>query len=407
MLTADLLRASVRNGAITPRFVPTDDPGLVRRADDLVALFRQNEGGTRGELDELLDDIVGDETHFAVTRGLCKLLHDRSTWETVSPIDPVDLRRHIFEASAAAHPVGTARSRLHETTREDILSRVADALGVSADEVEAGMYADLKAEQRLTRFRPIDGLALLHRYNLAQAQGLLFRAHELRVTVGVDRPSRLRQVFRWLKFHQLMHRTVRGKDGYAITIDGPLSLFAQSQRYGLQMAKFLPALLLADRWSMEADVDWPHAKKPLRFTLTPESGLTTHLRSKGTWITEEEREITRRVDEHASSWKVSRKARVIDLGGRDVLVPDFTVVCEETGREAHVEIIGFWRRAYLERRLEVLAQHGPSNLVLCVSRKMAAEKHTELQAMPSHVVEFAKVIPLGRFLESVDAAAGS
>lgn len=402
MLTADLLRANVRKGRIKPRLIDPDDQVLRATAAELVDIFERHVGLRRGELDEAVADVVGDETQFAVTRGLVKLLDDRSDWQTQAPLDPVELRRLVFEASAAAHPVGTRRSRLHATTRDDVLARVAEALGTTPEAVEDGLYADLKSEQRLAAFRAIEPLALLHRYNLAQAQGLLLRAHELRIHVDVDRPSALRQLFRWLKFHQLMHRTERASGGgWHIVVDGPLSLFEQSQRYGVQMAKFLPALLLAERWRLEADVDWPHSAEPLRLELDPTDGLVTHLRSRGTWISDEERRLTDRIEAEDGTWTVSRKVPVVDLGGVDVLVPDFVVRCRETGREAVVEMVGFWRANYLKRRAEVLAAHGPPNLVLCVSRRLAAGEDLALGALGGHVVDFASVVPLARFMDVV------
>jgi hypothetical protein len=265
------------------------------------------------------------------------------------------------------------------------------------------MYSDLKAEHRLTEFRTIDPRALLERYNLALAQGLLFRATSMTIEVVARTPSRLRQLFRWLKFHQLMHRAERSEKGWSIVIDGPLSLFDQSQRYGLQMAKFLPALLLIKDWTMRAEVRWRDRSEILSFELAPADGLVTHLKSRGTAVSREEKLLTKRIDEK-TDWKVSRRAQVVDLGGRDVLVPDFSLVAPD-GRRAHVEIIGFWRRSYLERRLEVLARFGPPNLVLCVSRRLATEKSAELGELSDRVVDFAEVISLPRVLKVVERVA--
>ena len=182
-------------------------------------------------------------------------------------------------------------------------------------------------------------------------RGCFLRATELRVDVCVDRPSRLRQLYRHLKFHQLMHRAERvTKVRWRITIDGPLSLFDQSQKYGLQMANFLPAVLLLDDWSIEADLRWGTERKELTFKLDPEAGLTTHLKERGTYITEEEATFVKRLKDKGGDWQPKRRAKVVDLGGRDVLVPDFIVENTKTGAEVMVEIIGYWRRGYLERR---------------------------------------------------------
>ena len=40
--------------------------------------------------------------------------------------------------------------------------------------------------------------------------------------------------------------------GFTITIDGPTSLFKPSTRYGLAIAKLLPALLHVSKWSLKA-----------------------------------------------------------------------------------------------------------------------------------------------------------
>ena len=64
-----------------------------------------------------------------------------------------------------------------------------------------------------------------------------------------------------------MHR-VEGDaaEGYLIRLDGPMSLFKSSGRYGLQMASFLPTLLHFDRWSLNARLnvgqETPRARLP-------------------------------------------------------------------------------------------------------------------------------------------------
>ena len=378
-------------------YIDADSEDLLARAGELIRCFESAEGASREAFDESLRDLVGDDVTFAVTRGLAKLLHDRSTWEPACPVPAPELRRLLFERSAADHP-------LSETIgRDAAIASVADQLGLTPEQVELGMYADRKSEHRLTAFRPMEPGALLDRYNLALAQGLLYRAHTMTIRVAVRAPNRLRQLFRWLKFHQLMHRAVRDGDGWRVEIDGPLSLFSQSQRYGLQMAKFLPALLLVSDWTMTARVQWRDNPSDLTFELTPEDGLRTHLKSRGTAVSREEKLLTERVLEK-SDWTVSRRARVLDLGGEDVLIPDFTLRSPD-GREAHVEIIGFWRRSYLERRMDVLRRHGPANLVLCVSRRMATEKSAELLELSDRIVDFAEVISLRRVIDTAERVA--
>jgi predicted nuclease of restriction endonuclease-like RecB superfamily len=390
MLTADLLRVTTRNGELKPRYVDAEDDKLLGRAARLCALYQANIGISRGEMKERVADIVGDDASFAVTRGLKKLLDDRSAWEPVSQVDPVDLRRAVFETAAAMAPVSVRPNKRH-ASRDQVLRVAAGKLGMSAEDLDAAMYADLKAEHRLTAHKALEPLALMHRYNLALAQGMLYRATALRVRIATRRPKQVRALFRELKFLQLMHRAVREGKEWVVTIDGPLSLFSQSQRYGLQLARLIPSILLLDGWSFEADVAWNNDGKLFRFALSPDAGLVSHLKPRGTWRSEEEKTLVKRIAK--KGWEVDRRPRIIDLDGRGVLVPD--MVLKRDGRELLVEIVGYWRKSYIERRATLIAEAGPKNLVLCVSKGLNTESGP-LTGLQVSVLPFANVINVAK-----------
>lgn len=403
MLTADLMRVVIRGDEIRPSFLRKRREAFVSRADGLVTTWKQAVGAPRHELEAALEEIIGDDRDTAVLRGLAKLLDDRSTWEVGSPIDPVDLRRRIFEE---AHRVRTA-SQMTTAVGEDraaILDAVARELGVSVDAVEQGLYADLRTEQRLASFRSIDAEGLVDRYDLALVQGVLLHASELRVDLQVARAASLRAILRMVRFHQLMHRVERvSATRWRLIIDGPASLFRQSQRYGMQIATFVPWLLSLDTWALEADVIWGAAKRACTLRVASDDGLRGERKLRGAWIAKEHELLLARIAERPEGWEVADEVVVEDLGGQDALVPDLVLRHTATGRRAYVEIVGFWRRAWLERRLETLRAHGPSNLVLCVSKRMATEVGDALDAFP--VVPFAEVISWPRVREAADRVA--
>lgn len=406
MLTADLVRATVRSGVVRAQYVDPDDADLIARAAQLVALFADSVGQPRAELDDALDDLASDDPRPIVLRGLAKLLDDRSEWSAVAPLDPGDLRRRVFEAAAASHPVGTRRSAVHPVCRQDVLVQVASELGVEPQTVERALYADLREEHVLQTFDPLQPDELLHRYNLGIAQGVLLRARELRIDVKVRKPAQLRWIYRQLKFHQLMHRSTALPDGsWRLTIDGPASVLGGGQRYGLQMALLLPSVLRLDHWELEADVDWPE-HGTVAFRLTPKQGLRATVRETGTWVSAEEKLLVERLRTAKTTWRVEPTAEVIELAGQDVLVPDLVMVCGATGRRVWVEIVGYWRRDWLVRRLELLAAHAPGNLVLCVSKRLKLDRD-ELGAAFSGVVEFGEVIPVPKLLAALEAVSAA
>jgi hypothetical protein len=349
-----------------------------------------------------MDDLLADDRSHMVSKGFAKLLDDRAVWETASPLEPSELRRMVFERAAACHPVSATPDNTR-TWRGTVLQEVARETGMTVEAIEQAFYADLKDEQRMVSYKPMAPRDLLDRYNLALAQGVLLRAREMRLHVAVSRPQKLRQLFRWLKFHQLMHRAKRvSASRWDIVIDGPMSLFSQGQRYGVLMAQFLPAILLLDQWAIEADIQWPNHDQTLQFRLTPDDGLRTHLTEKGVWVSQEDKVLYERINA-GSDWTASRDAEIMDLGGQDVVVPDLVLTRNRDQKKAFVEIVGFWRASWLERRAAVLRQHAPENLIVCISRRLAAGDKGE--GFAEDWIDYAEVIPLARILAQAEKIA--
>ncbi len=405
MLTTDLVRARVVKGEVRPSYIDAGDKVLVDLAETLIALFSSHVDRPRGALDDDLSELIGEDTDYLLHRGLAKLLEDRSDFGTDSPVDPIELRQRVFERAVSHHPVSReAGNPLHPTTRAAVLEAIGQELGLSLERVERALYADLVREQLLQKFTPIAPGALLHRYNLALAQAVLFRAVSLEIQLAPGDPQRYRQLFRFIKFFRLLYSVKgTGSMGYTITLDGPASLFQLGAKYGLQMAEFLPALLLCDGWSLRAELLWGKDRKRLAFSLESGSGLRTHYADKGVYVTDEEAHFVKRFAAVAKGWRLDKRPEIIDMDGRGVLVPDFVIVHDD-GREALLEIVGFWRRGYLEARGALLAEHGPKNLVMAVSQRLRASEDT-LDAMAGATVFFKDVIPVKEILAQCERVA--
>jgi len=402
MLTADLIRARVVKGEVRPRYVAPGDADVLALAGVMAETFRAHLGKRRADLDAALAELTGEGTDYLLHRGLAKLLFDRSTYEVRSPIEPQDLRRAVFEASARVHPAVRTADALHPVTRDDVLASVAAQLGVEVSAVEQGLYADLEDEQVMTGAPELPGEALVQRYNVALAQAALLRATRLVVHLDEADPARYRQLFRWVKFYRLIHKAERAEGGgWSLTLDGPVSVFQQSNKYGLQLAEFLPALLLFPSWRAEAELRWGPQKRDVLFRVSPQDGLVSHLPDKGAYITKEEQWVLDRFAALKSPWALSREGSLIDLDGRGVLIPDF-VARHPDGREALVEVLGFWRKDTLQARIELLGAAGPKNLVLAVPWKLRGGAEDEAVSAGAEAIYFKEVIVAKELLERVE-----
>lgn len=411
MLTGDLLRARVAKTDLKPGFLKLDDR-RIQRASALLDLFTAavDRQSTKGELLDAARALEGTDPDHKVTKGLTKVLFDRCTFETVCPMEPAELRQQVFLRAAQTGPLARRPGPTARRTAADVLAEVAadvskpDAPAWTGAAVGDALYADLKLHQRVVKASlPSGPDALVHRYNVALVQSLLLRGLDLTVRLKAPEAKRVRQLLRWLKFHQLMFRVERLERDLLLHIDGPQSLLRQSTRYGMQLATFFPAVLLQPGpWWLEARISWGRAtKKGKRLQLDHTMGLKSHLRDTGTWVSRTERWFLERFEKANGGWN-HRSGDLLDLGNQQVLVPDLTF--EKGGRVGHLDIVGYWRRGYLERRLD----NTPPNVLLAVSKRLLGDKSGARalpKALAARVLPFAEVIPAKAVVEHLETMA--
>ena len=369
MLTSDLLLTRSRGPYIEPRYVAVEDPAFIDLAQALIEIHVEHQGKTRRELQRALHLLAGDRTDYRIQRGLAKLLCDHHCeFHVASPQPPEELRHAVFTLARAHHPVVRETSLIYPVKREDLLEQVALKHQISREEVLAGLYADLPENHQLATFAAPSPNELLLRYNVALAQAMLYRCEVLRLSVYRNLPVRYKQLFKFIKFYRLIH-TIEGDvdAGYEIALDGPVSMFRHSQKYGLQMAVFLPALLLCTRWSMQADIVRKDGRRQ-HFVLDDQSGLVSHYRDQALYDSLLEETFATRFAKAKTQWQLERESEVVNLK-ETVMIPDFTFRHPD-GRMAILEIMGYWRPEYLRRKLEKLRQAQRKDLLVAVSSNL-------------------------------------
>ena len=398
MLPSPLLMYRYNGEELAPKRLELDRANLAV-ADGTIALFRERQGSRRGELDEQLQVLEGEGTDYRIKRGLAHILTNSfSTFETVSPLEPPTLRERVFAHAAAALPAPhNARA-----TFEYVAYALSQDLGreVQPQEVERGLYADLAENQIMTDFDAPAPEALLHRYNLAQAQGVLYRAKQVVLTAHRNDPGEYKLLFRYLKLFGLMSYIEGDPDhGFTITIDGPASLFGSSTRYGLSLAKMLPALLHVTRWSMVAELKpktrYDGTTTPARFTLQSGCGLVSHYPPGKTYDSMVEKSFAERWQKTDTEWRLEREVDLVSIPG-SVMVPDFRLVHPD-GRSFLLEIVGYWRPEYLKKKFAQIRKSFRDDIILAVSEKLNLENAgIKIEDVPAKIVWFKeRVIPNG------------
>ncbi|MBI3949008.1 MAG: DUF790 family protein [Acidobacteria bacterium] len=374
-----------------PRYINADDPNTLRVAEDLIALFHQHQGQRRGELEQALEAYVGVGTDYQILRGLIKLLMDRCLFDTTSPLDPAAVRQALFLKARHHHPVIEPL-----TDRQRVLVEVAEELNYQPEALLQSLYADLPENQRLIEFNSATPTELLDEYNLAQAQALLYRCIEMRIWIEPQNPSGYRRLFDAVKAYRLIH-TICGtpQSGYEIRLDGPVSMFHRSQKYGVQMAVFLPALLRCRQWRMRAEIE--QKRGSAFFELTSEqSRLRPHGLEEPSYQPPVGEKLMANWARRESPWLLQPSHTVINLG-ENVFIPDlvFRQTEDQTSDQrpvtsdhpVYLEVLGFWTPRWLKDRLTQLERAGLRNFLLAASTELCASREPP-PSLPPNVILF-------------------
>ncbi len=351
-------------------------PANVAIAQSAIDLFTAAINTTQGTLDRQLHLWEGEGTDYRIKRGLAHLLRNSfSEFEIVSPLDPDVLRDRIFALAATTTP-SPAAAKTHLATLAAQLTQELNR-DVEPVHIQAGLYADLKENRILTSFSAPTPEALLHRYNLSQVQGIFYKASHVVMNLHRNDPGEYKLMFKYLKLFRLMTYIEGEADqGFTITIDGPASLFNNSTRYGVDIAKLVPAILHVTRWQLTAKLQWknPYTKtaQEKAFSLADSCDLVSHYPPGQPYDSMLEQAFAEKWAKTKTEWQLEREVDLVPIPG-SVMIPDFRLVHPD-GRVFLLEIVGYWRPEYLRKKFYQVSQADSKNLVLAVSERLNLEK---------------------------------
>jgi len=376
----------VERGRVRVEFLAPDNPRVLAFMDRLCRLVRRLEGAPRSTVIEALrrqERRVRDVSRLA---GISKALLDACVFQAPPGAErAAAVRRAVFAARALRWPPVPGDDHV---PYED----VAQQLELSVHDVDQLLYADLPSARVLVKAPTFSGRGLLSRYNLELARAVLLDAARVRVTAR----GGWRGIFRAVKVARVMHTLTRAGKGYRLELTGPAAAFvSRPQRYGARLARVVPALARAPGWRLEAELR--HGEETVRFAVRGSSGakrgakaheapardastrdaatrapvgqraVRTGFDSK--WERSLDAELRARIKAAGSEWTLSRETTPVPAGD-ELLLPDFTLRHVD-GREALVEVVGFWTPEYLEAKARKVAAAGLDHLILVVYRGLA------------------------------------
>jgi uncharacterized protein len=403
MLTLQLLRVRTRNGAIFPLFCTKEEE--IELAKKIIQEFEQTwkNKEKKAVLEDRITTIEESDagSDYKLVRGFYALLERRCTFKsrdsnsdndggtsstsTIPIIDPPRIRKAIFEESSKR---GFA---LTELERREIADSVASKLHLSShDVVLKAMWSDLDDNLILDHFDAIGPEALVGWYNLSLMQTLLFNCTKLDfyISGGLNWKRVLRSVKRLGLMYHLQQPQQQQENRIICSLEGPLSLFKLTDRYGTLLAKLLPSIIFSSdkkresgsggEWHLDAWIvrKTMEGRKIYEFKISkdeiPElltdpfpsfpSSSSTEKEAAGSsplyndyynFDSAVEEKFAKRFEQAETGWRLTREPDPLVLSNGGAFIPDF--MFEKYDKKIYLEIVGFWTKEYLERKLQKLA----------------------------------------------------
>ncbi len=392
MLTKDLLRYKIQSGKIYPQFVKPTDKQLLSVADQLITVFEKSSGKTRSTLLAASKKVIDSSAvPLIIKRGFEKLLLDRTEFDTSPNEALITFRHYLFTQTSRL--LSQEQFKDYSAYQQKVLE-VVDSKSLAdvsaADDKTLGekLYADLPSCQPILSFKTLSPEHLLHRYNTAQVQGLLLHCNSLTLNLTDSMTAELRQLFKYLRFHQLLCTIQRGhgsedthqqehdekkdktedQNVFQITVDGPLNLFYKTKRYGMNLANFFVAVLHQPRWELIAEIQMRN-KRPLRLYLNETSGIKPISQRFLAYIPEDIAHFQAMLANKTDEWQISPGSQFLPLPGDAYCFPDYQLV-HITDVKVAIELFHPWHQSHLLTRLNTLTKQTESFLIIGVSKEL-------------------------------------
>jgi uncharacterized protein len=428
MLPSQLLRVRTRKGEIIPLFSGGENKSRhLELAKIIINEFEESAANKEKKktLNERISFLERNFDDYRLVRGLSALLERRCQFNTTitqraedckNIPSPADIRRLLWEESSRR---GFA---LTESHRDEILCAISSKIKVSPTSIMQSIWSDLDENMILELFDSVSSEELLGWYDLSLLQTLLFTCTKLEFSVkgGANWKNILRKVKRLGLMYNLseqvtaseshdaenvyigrsrehlFHASMKNNSGHdrklVCSIDGPISLFKLTDRYGTSIAKLIPFIISSSWWYLSAYIvrKTVSGKKIYEFRSSSADLQQLELRepshnhqnnninsqpNSSYFDSSLEEKFAIRFEHLANRWKIKREPDPLIVGNGVAFIPDF--LFEKYGRKVYLEIVGFWTKEYLEKKFQKVSDilHNSNvDLFVAVDEELSCSK---------------------------------
>jgi uncharacterized protein len=330
----------------------------------------------------------------------------------ITKLNPIDIRRMVFQESALNNIAVT------DNKRYEILNKVSCKLNTDIETIIILMWSDLEENTTIYNYYSLDPKLLLLYYNISLIQTLLFNCLRIEIKINSNKSVGLlwKGILKEIKKLGLMYwletdinnTNNNNKNDLICTVEGPLTIIKLTEKYGNSIAKLIPSIFKAPNWSIKADIlrisrsgnktiynfeisEQSHSdkistkilekmqedqnkqqimnnekafkeKKDLSYEnkvinkdeIFFNSELDNNYNNIVSYDSNIEKIFAEKFELFNTGWLIEREPEPLITKFKTAFIPDFNL--SKYQNKVLVEIIGFWTKEYLERKIQKIIQ---------------------------------------------------
>jgi len=343
VLTKDLIKYRTYKQTITPQFIDPQNSQYQSLAKQLLTIYNPKEKPSRQQLAQTTTALINAAPDIKLAKGLNKIILDGCKFSQTIECNFPAIRKQIFQKSSTL----LAQKITFKEFTQAIQETFPDQQQILKD-----IYADHPQNETLTTARKLYPTQLLQRYNCSLVQSLLLQSNNLTINIKEAKVAKLRRVFKYLKFFRLLAQikySDKRKKQIQINIDGPASIFTNTNKYALQLASFFPAICTLDRWQLTTKININ--KQQYTLQLDQNAKLVSHYQHFNAYIPEEITIFYKQFKQKITNWKITPNTPFLELNNANIIFPDLTFK-NQNNQTIHLELFHRWHANPLIQRLQ-------------------------------------------------------
>src|SRR6185312_6406627 len=148
--------------------------------------------------------------------------------------------------------------------------------------------------------------------------------------------------------------------------------------------------------AIEADVRWGADRRPLRFRLR---GRATAETASEPELPDELATFVAAFERAGAGWRIERAPAILDLPGAGLCVPDLAFVRQSDGARVFFELLGFWSREAVFRRIDLVRAGLPHKILFAASKSLRVGEALLDDAQTAALYVFSRVLGVRAVVE--------